>query len=504
MTVEEEFPYLYLDLQWGQPWNGVTTDFDMFLVRNGGTEMVKPAFNEPNTEPGRQEPYEFIPWEEHEEEGGAEEEVEVVIARCDEACGEERAEEEVEGVKPYEGTKGGDEGTPRLKLAIVNDGAGVLEVEHPPSEYEEAESEDVLGPTIYGHTAAAAAISVAAIDVRTKEKPEYYSSRGPVLHLFGPVTGTGAAAAIGEQAIAKPNVTASDCGATTAFFEPPYEGKYYFCGTSAATPHAAGVAALIRSADPGATNAQVRAALESTAVPIGPLGNPYPPTAVGAGLIDAKAAVASLALPPTVTITNPPAALGNVRRPAIGFQANRPAGFVCSLDGAAATPCSSPYVPPTALADGSHTFTVTATDVTGRSGTATATFKVDTKAPKLKFAKKPKAVVKTRKGAVKETFRLHSSETGATLQCKIDKGKFKPCKSKFTKRFKVGRHTVWAKATDRGREREQDGDLEVPDRADRQAQEGARQPPLRAGARRSSRDIFRNFERRSIRCLNAR
>lgn len=445
ITLEEEWP-LFLDLQWGQPWNGVTTDFDMFLIREGGE--VVPAFNEPNTEPGRQEPYEMIPWEAHEEEGEPEEEVQVVIARCDEACGEERAEmEEPAGVRPYEGTKGGDEESPRLKLAIVNNGGGVPEIEYPAAAYEEAESEDVVGSTIYGHTAAAAAISVAAIDVRTKEKPEAYSSRGPVLHLFGPVTGTGAAAPIGEQTIAKPNVTASDCGATTAFFT-ELEGKYYFCGTSAATPHAAGVAALIRSADPGATNAQVRAALESTAVPIGPLGSRYGPNAVGAGLIDAKAAVNSLALPPTVTITNPPAALGNVRRPAIGFGANRPAGFVCSLDGAAATPCSSPYVPPIALADGSHTFTVTATDVTGRSGTATATFKVDTKAPKLKFAKKPKAVVKTRKGAVKETFRLHSSEPGSTLQCKVDKGKFKPCQTKFTNSFKVGRHTVWAKATD--------------------------------------------------------
>jgi subtilisin family serine protease len=449
MTVEEGFPYLYLDLQWGQPWNGVTTDFDMFLVRNGGTEMIKPAFNEPNTEPGRQEPYEFIPWEEREEEGAeGEEEVEVVIARCDEACGEERAEEETEpGVKPWEGTKGGDEGTPRLKLAIVNDGAGVVELEHPPVAYKEAKSPDVLGPTIYGHNAAAAAISVAAIDVRTKEAPEEYSSRGPVLHLFGPVTGTGAAAPIGEQTIAKPNITASDCGQTTAFFS-EVEGKFYFCGTSAATPHAAGVAALILSADPGATNAQVRAALESTAVPVGSLTQRFGPDAVGSGLVNARAAVAALALPPTVTITNPPAALGNVRRPAIGFAANRPASFVCSLDGAATTACSSPYVPAAALADGKHTFTVTATDAAGRTGSATAAFTVDTKAPKLKFAKHPKAVVKTRKGSVKETFRLSSNEKGVTFQCKVDKGKFKPCKAKFSKGFKVGRHTVWAKATD--------------------------------------------------------
>jgi len=439
ITVEEEWP-LFVDLQWGQPWNGVTTDFDMFLVKNNGTELVTRAFNEPNTEPNRQKPYEFIPWEEH-EEGGAEEEVEVVIARCNEACGEERAEEEIEGVKPYAGTEGGDEGTPRLKLGILNNGGGVVNTEYPPKAVEG--SEDVVGPTIYGHTAAPAAISVAAIDVRTDEEPEYYSSRGPVVHLFGPVEGTEAAAELGEEVIAKPNVTASDCGATT-FFYSEFEGKYYFCGTSAATPHAAGVAALIRSADPGATNAQVRADMEATAKPIGAFG----PDAIGAGLVDADSAVAALALPPTVTILTPPAAISNVTRPSIAFTANRPAGYTCSIDGGSATACQSPYVPPAPLADGAHEFKVTATDAAGRSGSATAKFTIDATGPTVRFVKHPKAVVKTRKGAVKETFRLKSSEKGVTFRCKIDAGKFKPCQAKFTRTFKVGRHRVWAKAID--------------------------------------------------------
>jgi subtilisin len=56
-------------------------------------------------------------------------------------------------------------------------------------------------------------------------------------------------------------------------------------GTSMATPHVAGVAALVYSAHPGWTNLQVRQQIESTATP---LGNSW---FYGAGLVNATAAV---------------------------------------------------------------------------------------------------------------------------------------------------------------------------------------------------------------------
>jgi hypothetical protein len=441
VTLEAGWP-LYVDLQWAQPWGGVTTDLDMFVLNEKG-ELAGAAFNTPNTEAGRQQPYEFIPYEGGIGKGKETEEMQIVVARCDIACGEGRAEEEPEpGVKPYEGTVGGDDGTPRLKVAIFNNGGGVTE-----SEYPESKDGDVVGPTIFGHTAAASAVSVAAIDVGTKEEPEPYSSRGPVVHLFGPVAGTGPAAPIGEEVIAKPNVTASDCGSTT-FFYGFSEGGFHFCGTSAAAPHAAAVAALVRSANPGASNAEVRAELEATARPVGNSLASYGPTAVGAGLVDADAAVSALALPPTVTITGPPAADSAVKQPSIAFTANRRATFACSIDGGAATPCTSPYVPPASLADGPHEFKVTATDVAGRSGSASAKFTVDTTAPVARFAKHPKAVVRTRKKSVKLGFRLASSEPSSTFLCKVDKGKFKPCPAKFALRFRLGKHAVRAKAVD--------------------------------------------------------
>ncbi len=446
VELEEGSP-LYVDLQWAQPWDGVTTDLDMFLLNEKG-EVAGEAFNTPNTEPGRQQPYEFSPYEVGIEEGKEEEEMQVVIARCDVTCGEGRAKKvvEVEGeeIEPYAGTVGGDDGTPRLKVAIFNNGGGVTE-----SEYPESKDGDVVGPTIFGHTAAPAAISVAAINVGTDEEPESYSSRGPVVHLFGPVDGTRPAPAIREEVIAKPNLTASDCGSTT-FFYGFSEGGFHFCGTSAAAPHAAAVAALVRSANPGATNTQVRADLEATARPVGSAASGfYGPTAIGAGMVDADAAVAALALPPTVTITGPPAAKSNVTQPAIAFMANRRASFACRLDGGAATPCASPYVPPAPLADGPHEFEVTATDVSGRTGSATARFTVDTSvpasAPVAKFAKRPPGVVKTNQGSVKLSFELKSNQPG-TFRCKIDKGAFKTCKASFSQRFKVGGHTVTAEA----------------------------------------------------------
>jgi hypothetical protein len=349
-------------------------------------------------------------------------------------------------------------------VAIFNNGGGVTETDYTPAEV--AGTETVVGPTIFGHTAAASALSVAAINVGTNEEPEAYSSRGPVVHLFGPVEGTEAALSIGEETIAKPNLTASDCGQTT-FFYGRSEGGFHFCGTSAAAPHAAAVAALIRSANPGATNDQVRAALEATARPIGDRFGTFGPSAVGAGLLDADSAVAALALPPTVTITGPPAATSEVTQPQIAFAASRRAIFTCQVDAAAATPCTSPYRPPAPLAEGDHEFKVTATDAAGRSASATARFRVETKSttspprpsssspapppvalPVASFSFHPRPIVRIRKKRVRLEFGLVSNTPDATFRCKVDKGEFVPCRANFRRRFRLGRHAVSGEAVD--------------------------------------------------------
>ncbi len=65
----------------------------------------------------------------------------------------------------------------------------------------------------------------------------------------------------------------------------PGAGYATYSGTSMATPHVAGVAALVYSAHPDWTNQQVRQQIESTATP---LGNSW---FYGAGLVNATAAV---------------------------------------------------------------------------------------------------------------------------------------------------------------------------------------------------------------------
>ena len=75
----------------------------------------------------------------------------------------------------------------------------------------------------------------------------------------------------------------------------------HFDGTSMATPHVVGVAALVWSQNPAWTNDQIRSALQATAVDLGVAGKD---AAYGYGLIQAKAALDYLnAVPPVCTPT---------------------------------------------------------------------------------------------------------------------------------------------------------------------------------------------------------
>lgn len=92
---------------------------------------------------------------------------------------------------------------------------------------------------------------------------------------------------------------------------------------------------------------------------------------------------------------------------------------------------------------GTYAVTLTATDPAGLSASASTTVTIlDKIAPVLTIKKKPKSGT-SRKARVSFT----SSET-ATFECKLDRGKFKRCRSPWKKTVKPGKHKLQIRATD--------------------------------------------------------
>ncbi len=131
--------------------------------------------------------------------------------------------------------------------------------------------------SIFGHAAADDVLSVAAADASSPDVVEDFSSNGPA-SIFFPVT----------VVRNVPLLTGVD-GVTTAIGR---RGEFAdpFRGTSAAAPHVAGCAALLRAA--GVPAATVRSAMLATAVDLEPVGFDL---AAGNGRLDCAAA-ARLAL----------------------------------------------------------------------------------------------------------------------------------------------------------------------------------------------------------------
>ena len=141
------------------------------------------------------------------------------------------------------------------------------------------------------------------------------------------------------------------------------------------------------------------------------------------------------------------------------FSANQPGStFECSLDGGAFEACTSPRQL-TGLANGSHTFAVRAVaDGIEDPTPATATFTVDTAGPPdtkppITTSRNPQAQGQDGEGQGQGEGRFTSNEPESTFQCKIDKGKFKPCESPLTAKLKAktgkgAKHTIQIRAVD--------------------------------------------------------
>jgi hypothetical protein len=288
---------------------------------------------------------------------------------------------------------------PRVKLILLQNGRGVSATEYPVSS-----GPDVVGPTIFGHAGAPSAIAVGAVQAGVTTQPERYSSRGPVTHYFGPVSGATPAAPLVEP-VPKPDIAATDCGRTT-FFATPTASGFRFCGTSAAAPHAAAVAALVRQAKPGLSEQQVRDALAKTAVPVGS----FPEKARGAGLVDAFAAIEGL--------------------PGPIEGGDGPSEAAAPLE----NPAAATTTPATAPAPGSPQPLPTPAP----------------SAPSTLILKHPPKLLRSDGGPVRAGFRFGSDQEAATFLCKVDRGRFRACSARFSRRFAPGRHRLVVKARGAG------------------------------------------------------
>jgi hypothetical protein len=381
---------LRLDLQWSQPWHGVTTDLDGYLL-NAANNLL--AVSENANAKSTEVPFEFLPWT---NTTGSAQMVRVAINRCDAVCG---------------GASGGDTGTPRLKFALLQNGGGVTEAEYP-----ESSGGDTVGPTIFGHNGAEDAVSVGAVPIPPlfNDAPETYSSRGPVTHYFAPVIGTTPAEALITPAVlAKPDIVATDGGANT-FFGSCMSHTWRFFGTSAAAPHAAAVAALERQAEPLATVEQVKGAQLETAGPVGAFPQPGP--AIGAGLLDAGAAIAKLKSEP---FSEPPGPLP-------------PAPQNCDLP--------EPEVPPT---EGVKEEIKPTNPPPPEPPPPPPNPR-----PRTLFLLRPPKVIRTAQSRATAVFRFGANEAGVTFLCRVDGEPFRLCPRRFARRYPVGPHVVRAVARD--------------------------------------------------------
>ena len=153
---------------------------------------------------------------------------------------------------------------------------------------------------------------------------------------------------------------------------------------------------------------------------------------------------------PNTTITGGPAQGSKIKdgTPTFTFTANEPGStFECAIDGASAA-CTSPHTLDP-LSDGSHTFTVQATDAHGNTDQTPAarTFTVDTVAPDTTITSGPSAGGNT--SDTTPAFGFTSSEPNSSFECKVDAGAFAPCTSPHTLApLTDGQHTFRVRATD--------------------------------------------------------
>ncbi|MCU1464340.1 MAG: Alkaline phosphatase [Actinomycetia bacterium] len=317
---------LTLDLQWAQPWGVVTTDFDVFLVDSSGAIVAGSAVDNQALE----EPVEVVGYQ---NTTGTDQTVRLVVAMYN-----------------------ADGQNARFKFVIA-DASGITGVQ-----YNASNHGDVIGSALFGHAGTDGVASVAAIPYDDATTPEPFSAHGTQTRYFTPTPSV--MSLVTPDVVDKPDFAASD-GVQTSFFAQQVAGVYRFYGTSAAAPQAAAIAALLLAEKPTLTTAEVRALMAESARPV---PNGGTPDAVGAGYLDANAALAAVAALP-----NTPSAVSAVAgdgMATVQWQAPS-AGYGTGLTGYALAVYKSG-----ALVQTQIVANTTTTVVTGLTNGATYTFRV--------------------------------------------------------------------------------------------------------------------------------
>lgn len=221
----------YITLKWSDPIGGSSNDYDLYVLDAAGTSIIKASTS---SQTGTQNPYEAV-------SGTFPAGSQVVVVL-------------------YSGVQ---------RALRVDTNRGQLNI--------------ATSGSTYGHNAAASTFSMAAVywnSAHTGAKAftggtanpiETFSSDGPRKIFYTPdgleiTPGNLLFSTNGGTTLQKPDATAADGVVTkTPGFNP-------FFGTSAAAPHAAGVAALIKSANPSLTPAQIKSIMLSTSLDTMALG----------------------------------------------------------------------------------------------------------------------------------------------------------------------------------------------------------------------------------------
>src|SRR5215813_5290188 len=264
-----------INLFWSDPLGGSNNDYDLFVLNSALSTVIASSTNVQN---GSQDPFEQIT-------SGIAVNNHIVILKKD--------------------------GAANRYLHLSSNG-GRLSVNTP-------------GAT-RGHSTSANAYSVAATPAATpfgaapnptgpfpspfnaNNKVELFSSDGPRRIFFDPA---GAAITPGDFSSTggllrqKPDITAADGVMVTGVGGFPTR----FFGTSAAAPHAAAIAALLKSANQAATPAQIRAALTGTAIDIETAGVDRD---AGAGIVRAFEALQSIGATPSPNLELGPFAAAEI------------------------------------------------------------------------------------------------------------------------------------------------------------------------------------------------